>query len=199
MRWLTFFLTSKSLKIRIQSYALIDTFKWQYLLFFFDLVTDSSIKSKSNAIEMERAHTYASTPPKSKLLSQPRRPPVPMRTDSTRSVGCLPDPKSKTDLENSALLNRIYFPLQSVKEDEFPSVNIDEKHAKVNDWLITLVYSFNSFDNMSQPFGHYDQRHSREYFFCLAHTSSILLLVRSFCLHIRSLFFIIPTSATVEN
>ena len=83
---------------------------------------------------MERTNIiYASTPPKSKLLSQPRRPPVPMRTDSTRSVGFLPDTKCKTDLENSALLNRIYFPLQSVKEDEFPSVNIDEKHSKVND------------------------------------------------------------------
>lgn len=84
------------------------------------------MKSKSNEIIMEQTNIYASTPPKTKLLSQPRRPPVPMRTDSTRSAGCLPD------LDNSTL-NRIYFPLQSVKEDEYPSVNIDEKHSKVND------------------------------------------------------------------
>jgi hypothetical protein len=65
---------------------------------FFDLVTDSSTniisrKTKSkNFSDMEGNNIYAGTPPKMKpttLVSilQQRRPPVPIRTDSTRSVG----------------------------------------------------------------------------------------------------------------
>lgn len=98
------------------------------------------MKPKSNSNDIERTNIYASTPPKIKILS---RPPVPMRTDSTRSAGPL--------LDNQ--LNKTYHPLQSVKEDEFLQVNTQAKYPKVNDCLITsLLDLFNSFDNTSQPF-----------------------------------------------
>ena len=101
------------------------------------------MKSKSNSIDIERTNIYASTPPRIKRLSRKqRRPPVPMRTDSTRSVGTLLDSQ----------LHKTYHPLQSVKEDEFLPVNALEKYPKVNDCLMTWLVSYNSFGNTSQPF-----------------------------------------------
>lgn len=66
---------------------------------FFHLVTDSSIHTKSKHLipdfsDMERNNIYAGTPPKVKSIAlipklQQRKPPIPIRTDSTRSVGSI--------------------------------------------------------------------------------------------------------------
>ncbi len=107
---------------------------------------------------MERNNIYASTPPKVKsntmipILHQ-RRPPVPVRTDSTRSIGSTTTTSpsnsfrydssssssgSITQMKNAiskpaydiepSILNKNFIPLQSVKEDEF----LEVKSSKVN-------------------------------------------------------------------
>jgi len=68
-----------------------------YVEFFFCLVADSPINIKSKHItpdfsDMERNNIYAGTPPKVKSptlipIVQQRRPQIPVRTDSSRSVG----------------------------------------------------------------------------------------------------------------
>jgi hypothetical protein len=107
---------------------------------------------------MERNNIYASTPPKVKsntmisILHQ-RRPPVPVRADSTRSIGSTTTTTSPsnsfrhdsssssgsiTQMKNAiskpayniepSILNKNFIPLQSVKEDEF----LEVKSSKVN-------------------------------------------------------------------
>ncbi len=119
------------------------------MVFYFYLVTDSSTKTKSKYItsdfsDMERNNIYEGTPPKVKsntmvpILPQ-RRPPVPIRSDSTRSIGRSTDSGVITQMKNgiskssynndTSMFNKNFVPLQSVKEDEFLE---NEKSSKVN-------------------------------------------------------------------
>jgi hypothetical protein len=93
---------------------------------------------------MERNNIYEGTPPKVKsntmvpILPQ-RRPPVPIRSDSTRSIGRSTDSGVITQMKNgiskssynndTSMFNKNFVPLQSVKEDEFLE---NEKSSKVN-------------------------------------------------------------------
>lgn len=113
---------------------------------------------------MERNNIYAGTPPKVKSVTlipklQPRKPPIPVRTDSTRSVSSTTTTPTTTPSNSFRLMSRSvdtssygltkngiddietlisngnFLPLQSVKEDE--SLEIDknnnhEKYSKVN-------------------------------------------------------------------
>mgnify|MGYP006904176774 FL=1 len=80
--------------------------------------------------DMERNNIYARTPPKLNLPTQmpvfhQRRPPIPARTDSTRSTAS--SAKSIYDIEPS-IYNKTYLPLQSVYEDKYLDTN---EHFKV--------------------------------------------------------------------